>query len=195
VRRILPHMRRGWLLLVGLFLVAGAGAAFAIHRGPDQAEVSADALPVVATAHKAGVYVDCSKVDSVAYFADNPCQTFVLLTSKHFRSAVEFWAAETRAMRISGWRHSAPQLVDYDGANSDMASLSESWVSPAHRACAYVATGRKGVVTEAQALFPYDPYDIPHGVYVFYRTARAAKPSETLWVRLRPPNPGGRCIG
>jgi hypothetical protein len=135
------------------------------------------------------------KIDSVAYFADNPCQTFVLLESKRFVSAREFWTAQTRGMRTSGWRHSARQLVDYDGAKSGMASLSESWVAPDHLACAYVTTDGKGVAAETHALFPYDPYDIPHGLYVFYRKAKAAKRSETLWVRLRPPNRGGRCIG
>jgi hypothetical protein len=87
------------------------------------------------------------------------------------------------------------QLVDYDAANSGMAKASESWVEPAEHACAYVTTDRSGVAAERKALFPYDPYDNPHGVYVFYRKARTAEPRETLWVRLRPPNRGGHCIG
>ena len=98
-------------------------------------------------------------------------------------------------MRLSGWHHSAPQLIDYDGAQSGMATLAESWVAPAHKACAYVATDQTGVAAEAKALFPSDPYDIPHGVYAFHRRAKAAVRSETLWVRLRPPNRDRRCIG
>jgi hypothetical protein len=157
--------------------------------------VDAGALPVVVTGHQATVYVDCSKVNGVAYFPDNPCETFVLLKSSHFGSAAAFWVAETRQLRLSGWRHSAPQLVDYNGAYGGMANLRDSWVAPSHRACAYVTTDRKGVAAEAKELFPYDPYDNPHGVYVFYRTAKRARSDETLWVRLRPPNRGGRCIG
>jgi hypothetical protein len=160
------------LVVIGCVVLAGAGVAFAATRGNDQPEVAADALPSPAGAHRANDFVDCSRINAVAYFADNPCQTFVLLKSNHFSSAGAFWAAETHKLTLSGWRHSAPQLVDYDAANSGMASRGESWVAPSHRACAYVATDRNGVAAEKQSLFPADPYDIPHGVYVFYRKAR-----------------------
>ncbi len=179
-------MPRWGLVLIGLALLVGAGFAFAASRGSDQPEVGADVLPVVALAHRADVYGDCSKVNGVAYFSENPCQTFVLIESDHFGSALEFWEAETRVLRMAGWRHSAPQLVDYDGSNDGMARRNESWVLRAQRACAYVATDRMGVVAERPSLFPYDPYDIPHGLYVFYRRAKAVTRGQTLWVRLRP---------
>jgi hypothetical protein len=188
-------MRRWVPWCVVLIVVAGAAAAFAATRGPDQPEVSVDALPEVTTANQAAVYVDCSKINGLAYFSDNPCQTFLLLQSSHFSSAAAFWDAEQRQMRRSGWRHSAAQLVDYDGAHGGMAGDSESWVSPAHDVCAYVTTRQHGVAAETRELFPYDPYDVPHGVYGFYRTARATTSGEALWVRLRPPNRGGHCIG
>ena len=168
---------------------------FAVSRGAHQPKVAADALPLVAAAHRADVYVDCSKINSVTYDTHNPCETFVLLGSKHFGSATKFWAAETQAMKLAGWHHSAPQVVDYDGTDSGMASRRESWVSPRHRACAYVTTDARGVAAEKRALFPYDPNDNPHGVYVFYRRAKKAQRTEALWVRLRPPNADGRCIG
>lgn len=157
--------------------------------------MAADALPIVLTAHRTHIYVDCSRVDSVAYFNDNPCQTFELVSSDRFGSAEEFWAAETRRMRDAGWHHSAPQVVDYDSSDNGMASRADSWVVRGHRtACAYVVTDREGMAAEAKALFPYDPYDNPHGVYVFYSRAKVANPKDTLWVRLRPPNRDGRCI-
>jgi hypothetical protein len=128
-------------------------------------------------AHEAAVYVDCSKINSVAYFPDNPCQTFLLLQSDHFTSAVEFLGAEMRQMSLSGWHHTAPQPVDYDGAAGGTATLSQSWVSPDHRACAYVATDRIGVAAEARELFPYDPHNQPQGVLDFYRTGRSPPPA------------------
>jgi hypothetical protein len=67
----------------------------------------------------------------------------VLLESQHFGSSDELWAAETRRMRISGWRHSSPQVVDYDGEAAGMARLSEGWVAPSKRACAHVTTLQK----------------------------------------------------
>jgi hypothetical protein len=187
-------VRRWALLVVALIVIGGAAITFAVTRGSGQPEVDADVLPVLATGKKADVYVDCSKIDAVAYFEDNPCQTFVLLQSSHFRSATEFWSAETRQMKRSGWHNSAPQVADFDGGGG-LVSLSESWVSRDHRACAYVTTDRRGTAAEAKTLFPYDPYNQPQGVLDFYRAARAANPNQALWVRLRPPNRDGRCIG
>ena len=192
---ILRRVHRRALLLIALILATSAAGAFAATRGSRQRAVDVKALPVPAAVRASSVYRDCSKVDAVAYFQDNPCQTFVLLTSEHSRSALAFWNAETRYIRGVGWRHSAAQLVDYDGADSGLATRGESWVSPDGRACAYIATLKTGVSAERKAVFPYDPYDIPRGVYTFYRTARAAKAAQTLWVRLRPSNRGGHCIG
>jgi hypothetical protein len=196
-------MVRGWrarplgplaVSLVAVLLLAGA-VVYLVTRSSDPREVSPDVLPTVPTAQQAAVYVDCSKPNAVAYFSDNPCQTFVLLESKHFPSASEFLAAESHHMMVSGWRHSVPQLVDYDGIAFGMASAEDSWVAPANQACAYVATGQTGVAAETNEIFPRDPYDVPQGVYDFYRKAKAANSSETLWVRLRPLNTDGHCAG
>jgi hypothetical protein len=166
-----------------------------MSRRGTQPQVHIDALPLVATAGVSTSFVDCSKIDAVTYSPDNPCQTFVLLTSEHFSSASAFWTAETRAMKIAGWRHSARQPPDYDGAYRRLASRRQSWVAPAQRACAYITTDRAGVAAEEHALFQYDPNDNPRGLYVYYHRAKAAARNVTLWVRLRPPNHGGRCVG
>lgn len=189
------RVRRAVVLLVVTSSVGGAALAFAVPRGPAQSEVAAQALPVVRFAHESDVYVDCSKINAVAYFSDNPCETFVLLTGERFRSARRFWAAEVRQMRAAGWRHSAPQEVDYDGEGGHLARVSESWVSRDHRKCAYVATLQQGLAAEKREIFPRDPNDIPSGVYDFYHRAAKARPHRSLWVRLRPPNNhGGHCI-
>ena len=189
------RVRRAVVLLVIASVAGGAAAVFAAMRGAGQPQVAARALPIVRSAHESDVYVDCSKINDVAYFADNPCETFVLLASEHFRSAERFWAAEVRRMDAAGWRHSAPQVVDYDGEAGHLARLSESWVSPDHHACAYVATLPRGLAAEKREIFPRDPYDIPAGVYDFYRQAVKARANRALWVRLRPPNKhGGHCI-
>jgi hypothetical protein len=185
---------RIWLwtgrLAVPIALVGGAVAYF-LTRPPGQPQVSADVLPVVAAAHRAAAYTDCSKVNSVACLSDNPCQTFVLLESNRFSSAEAFLAAETRSIIAAGWHHSAPQPVDYDGGAGGMAMPSESWVAPVHQACAYIATAGIGVAAEAAQIFPRDPYDVPEGVYEFYRTAKDANLAKALWVRLYPEYRGG----
>jgi hypothetical protein len=187
-------VRRRVLFLIGLLAVTGSAAAFSATRRSGQPQVSADALPLMATAHVSTVYVDCSKVNAVAYFNDNPCETFLLLAGTRYRSASAFWNAETHRLRVAGWRHSAAQAVDYD-VGDGMATRNQSWVSRDGHACAYIATVTRGAGAEAPAIFPADPYDIPSGVYAFYRKARTANPTDTLWVRLRSPNRDGRCIG
>lgn len=187
-------MRRRVLVLIGLLVVSGSAASFAATRGSGQPRVSADALPLVATAQVSAEFVDCSKVNAVAYFNDNPCETFLLLASQRYRSASALWNAEAHRLRVAGWRHSAAQAVDYD-AGGGMATRNQSWVSRDGHACAYIATVTSGAAAEARGIFPADPYDIPSGVYAFYRKARTANPTDTLWVRLRPPNRGGHCIG
>jgi hypothetical protein len=156
--------------------------------------VGASALPELAGSSHLAAFVDCSKISAAAYFADNPCQTFVLLNDKRFHSATAFLAAEARHLTDAGWRHSAPQPTDYDQGEA-LASANESWVAPDGRACAYVTTVAAGIATEAKGLFPYDPYNQPDGVLAFYREAKAAKANQTLWVRLSPPNRGGHCVG
>lgn len=177
-----------------LVVVAGVGIAIYLAvRPPAQARVSVDALPVVRGAHVMASYLDCSKISSVAYFADNPCETFVLLAGDHFRSDTALLSAQTRRMGAVGWRNSAPQPTDFDGAGP-MASVNASWAAPGDRACAYLATARDGAAAEAKGLFPYDPYNQPRGVLDFYRKATAADGTAALWVRLRPPNTGGHCV-
>lgn len=181
------------LALAVLIMVVGAVIAYLGTRSPDQARVSAGVLPVTAAAHRTVVYVDCSKIGAVTYDPQNPCQTFVLLQSDHFRSAGAFLDAEARQLRDAGWRHpSRPPPVDYDSGEGAMATLTESWVAPRRQGCAYVATAQTGIAAEAKGLFPYDPYNQPQGVLDFYRKAKAAKAGETLWARLRATNATGR---
>jgi hypothetical protein len=168
-------------------VVLGAVSAYVVTRSSGQPQVSADVLPVVASAAQTAVYVDCSKIDAVAFDPHNPCQTFVLPHSDHFTSAAAFLDAEARQLRAVGWGH--PRIappVDYDGGG-EMANLGDSWFAPGHKACLYLATVQAGVAAEARVLFPYDPYNQPQGVLDFYRTAKSAKPSQTLWARLRSP--------
>lgn len=189
----LRGLRPVWLAVTLLILVASAVAIIAVATGSaDQPGVSAAALPAIAGARKTAVYVDCSKVSSVAYFSDNPCQTFVLLESDRFASAERFLAAETSYMMAWSWHRSSPQPVDFDGPVGRMAGPSESWA--ASGACAYITTDALGVAAETTELFPRD-LDVPQGVYDFYRAAGARSGREALWVRLRPPNTSGRCVG
>lgn len=190
-------MRTGWRGRVGALVaivVVGATIAYFATRGSGQPQVSANVLPQLDGSTLLAVYVDCSKISAVAYFADNPCQTFVLLKDNRFQSAADLLAAEARHLTDAGWHHSAPQPTDYDQGEA-LARPSESWVAPDRRACAYVTTVAAGIATEARGLFPYDPYNQPDGVLAFYRGATAAKADQTLWVRLRPPNQGGHCVG
>ncbi|MEI4920520.1 hypothetical protein Q8G81_33710, partial [Klebsiella pneumoniae] len=79
-----------WLVvpLVIVLLVAGT-LVYLVTRSSGQLEVGADVLPMVPAAQQAAVYFDCSKPNVVAYFPDNPCQTFVLLESQRFGSALQ----------------------------------------------------------------------------------------------------------
>ncbi|MGO9793372.1 MAG: hypothetical protein ACLP8S_28735 [Solirubrobacteraceae bacterium] len=182
-------MRQRWALAIAVVVVVAGLVVVAVLRSgrSNQREVSADELPVVAGAYGDAVFVDCSPINDIAYFANNPCETFVLVRSHHFGSASAFLGAEARRLLSAGWRHpSIAPPVDYN-AGGATASLSNSWFSPQHRACAYVDTVRDGVAAEHTGLFPYDPYNQPAGVLSFYRTAKAAAPDRALWVRLRPP--------
>jgi hypothetical protein len=185
-----------WLGGAGVVVIVGATIAYLLTRGSAQPEVTENAIPTVATAHRAAGYVDCSRLNGIFYDPHNPCQTFVLLQSRHFASAQDFLQAEWSVLLASGWRHSAPQLIDYDAAPTahGLASPTESWVAPDHHVCAYLETAQSGVAAEGRQLFPYDPYNQPQGVLHFYLKAKAARQGVALWVRLRPPNPGGHCI-
>jgi hypothetical protein len=149
--------------------------------------VGAGVLPIVADANQSAVYVDCSKVNSLAYFPQNPCQTFVLIRSQRFASSSSLLDAETARLRVAGWRHpTLPPPIDYDVGNAT-APVVDSWLAPEHHACAYIATDHAAVTAEGKELIPFDRYDDPHEMLVFYETAKAAAPHEALWVRLRPP--------
>lgn len=183
------HGRHTRLLAVlGLLLIVGGLIAYLLLRpSSDQAQASADALPIVAHARRSAIYVDCSKVNSLAYFEHNPCETFVLLRSDRFGSQAALLAAESDRLRAAGWLH--PKIappIDYNVGDAT-ASLDDSWFAPQHKACAYVATDQAAVAAEGRQLLPFDPYDNPRGMLDFYRTAEAARSDVTLWVRLRPP--------
>jgi hypothetical protein len=150
--------------------------------------VSADLLPVLRSAHKIAAYLDCSKVGAVAYDEHRPCQTFLLLESDQLASSRALLSAEVALLQSRGWRHpAAPVFVDMDG-NGGHAAIGESWAAPGRQACVYLTTGAVGVRAETGEIFPYDPYNTPHGVLAFYRTAKvsAAAGQPTLWVRLQP---------
>jgi hypothetical protein len=157
-----------------------------VSRHSGAAEVSAGVLPVVAGADQVSAFTDCSKVNSLAYFANNPCETFVLLRDDRFATQAAFLAAEQHRLTAAGWRHPtiAPP-IDYNTGEA-MAPIAASWVAPKHAACAYVATDRAAVTAEGSELLPFDYYDDPEGLLGFYRTAKAAQSHRTLWVRLRP---------
>lgn len=141
-----------WLGAAGLVVLLGVTIAYLVTRPPAQAQVGGDALPTVATAHQAAVYVDCSTLDSITYDPHNPCQTFVLLQSRQFANAKELLRAEGRLLVDSGWRHSARQPVDYDATGNAMASPTASWVAGDRHVCAYVETAEAGVAAERREL-------------------------------------------
>jgi hypothetical protein len=170
-----------------LVAIVGLLTACLARGRSDQAQVSADMFPIVEGARESAVFVDCSKVNALAYFPHNPCDTFVLLRSDQFASQQVFLAAEASRLRAAGWRH--PRIappIDYDVGDA-AAPLDQSWFAPGHCVCAYVATAAAAVAAEGQGLLPFDPYDNPHGMLDFYETARAAQSGRALWVRLRPP--------
>jgi hypothetical protein len=57
-------------------------------------------LPAVAMAHQAAVYLDCSRINSVTYDTQNPCQTLLLIQSSHFTSAEGFLNAEAQPLAL-----------------------------------------------------------------------------------------------
>jgi hypothetical protein len=180
----------GLTTAAAIVVIAGI-VGYLLTRPPGQARVNPNLLPTTSTAHRAATYLDCSKINAVTYDPHNPCQTFLLLETGRFRSPASFLEAEAGRLRAAGWRHATePIPVDPDNG-SGSGSLSESWVAPGHRACAYVTTVRRGLATEAQGLFPYDPYNQPRGVLDFYRKAKADDGAVALWVRLEPP--AGKC--
>jgi hypothetical protein len=176
----------GRLCVAASIVIAGAIVIYLATRQSGQAQVGADLLPVVATAHETATYVDCSKVGPVSYDEHRPCQTFALIRSSHFGSAQAFLDTESALLQKAGWRHpAAPLLVDSD-AGGHTASISESWAAPNHEGCAFLTTVAAGVRAEAKEIFPYDQYNTPRGVLVFYRIAKASRANQTLWARLQP---------
>lgn len=179
--------RRRRLVAVLLLLVAGIGVGTYLALRSEQAEVGAGVLPLVPGGRAVLTFVDCSKVNSLAYFAHNPCETFVLVRGQHFRSATGLLSAEAATLRAAGWRHPGIEPpIDYDVGDA-MAPLQDSWYSPDGRACAYIATDHAAVAAEGRELIPFDRYDNPAGMLSFYRAADSAQGGQNLWVRLRPP--------
>jgi len=184
-----PAERRILAWIVGVCLVLG-GLAFGLHallHTSDQAEVNAGALPIVDGAQQLATFTNCSRVNSLAYFAHNPCETFELLLDPRYGSQSALLNAEDHRLLAAGWLH--PRIepaVDYD-VGTAMAPIADSWYSPDHKVCAYIATDRSGVAAERQGFFPFDGWDEPEGLLGFYRAARAAQSRRIVWVRLRPP--------
>ena len=147
--RVVQRLEWGGLALA----VAAAVVAFSfVTRSSDhQPRVSADLLPIAGGARSVDRFVDCSKVNSLAYFAHNPCETFVLVRGLDSGSATVLLRSEAATLRDDGWVHPAlrPE-ADYDDVSSGTAPLQDSWVAPGSKACAYVATAKAGVRAEGK---------------------------------------------
>jgi hypothetical protein len=178
--------RTGRIVLAASALLV-AVAALVIYlatRPPDQKSLQASVLPLAAQAKVGTSFMDCSKVNGLAYFDHWPCQTFVLVHSSHFGTAQALDSAEQARLGAAGWHYSArgPIPVDYDALGSANVPSSASWTGPGNSACAVILTDTAGAALEAEAILrPYDPYNQPQGLIAFYRVARGADRAETLW--------------
>jgi hypothetical protein len=172
--------------LPALIVVVGLIAIYVLTRPPGQRQVSASVLPVASGAQVKRTFTDCSKVNSLTYDPEQPCQAFVLVKSIRFASLSALIAGERARLLASDWRRSAlPLLMDNDSGLT-YAPRAVSWAAPNHQACAVVVTDAVGVRAEGKVLFPYDAFDMPSGLYRFYRNAKASDQSQTLWVQLIP---------
>jgi len=172
---------------VALVVAAAAAAFYFVTRPSDhQPQVSVDLLPIADGARRVDTFVDCSKVNSLAYFTHNPCETFVLVRGSASGSAKALLRSESATLRGDGWVHPTLRpMADYDDVSSAMAPLQDSWVAPGSKVCAYIATARSGVRAEGKQFLPFDHADDPAGLLTFYNAARAARSGDVLWVRLR----------
>lgn len=169
-----------------LLVIVGAIVVYLETRPPGQGRVSASVLPVAAGAHVDSTYTDCSKVNSVTYDPREPCQTFVLVRGTGFESLRALYDAQLARLRDVGWRVAPARLLVDNHTGLVYAPRAGSWAAPRHQACAVVLTASDAIAAERKALFPYDPYDIPLGLYRWYRQAQADDATRTLWVGLIP---------
>jgi hypothetical protein len=172
---------------IALVVAAAAVAYYLATKSPTQPRDAADLLPIADGAQRVDTFVDCSKVNSVAYFRDNPCETFVLVRGRASSSAMALLGSEVATLHRAGWVHPAlrPE-ADYDDVSSAPAPRRDSWVAPDANACAYVATVRAGIRAEGKGFLPFDHDDDPAGLLTFYDVARTFQGGAVLWVRLRP---------
>jgi hypothetical protein len=175
-----------WWLLALAAVVTGVLVYLAFPHS-DQARVSADTLPVAHGARRVSTYVDCSKIGAVAYNAQNPCETFVLVRDSRAVSTSQLLGIEDATLRNAGWRQGGVRIpADQNGVMGPSDRPSETWQAPNAKTCAYVTTVRRGVKAEHASLFPYVTQNQPAGVLRFDRTAQAARSTAALWVRLGP---------
>jgi hypothetical protein len=163
-----------WIVLASLVPVAAGALVFIENRAPGQREVDVGVLAITSAARIATSFVDCTKVNTVSYEAHQPCQDFVLLVDRRAGSLQAFYRSEEARLLGAGWRQTTRRLLLDNDTGTAPAPGGATWAAPRHRACADVITDAAGLAAERKAVFPYDPYDIPHGVYRFYREAKAA---------------------
>ena len=94
---------RLWLSVAAGIAAVAAGVAYASSRGSEQPRVAARVLPLATGVFHTAVYLDCSKINSVAYDPHNPCQTFMLVKSNQSVSQLALLSAELwRYVRQAG---------------------------------------------------------------------------------------------
>jgi hypothetical protein len=172
--------------LLALLVSAVAVGLYLKSRPPGQGRVSVTVLPLPVGARVIHAYTDCSRINSVTYEPHEPCQTFALVSSAHFSTLRALYDAELSRLRNTGWRPAPSALLVDNHTGNDATSPAASWTEPHHQACAVVLTDSDAIAAERKAIFPYDPYDIPHGRYRFYRQATSENLTTTLWVGLIP---------
>jgi hypothetical protein len=171
---------------VVLIVIVGAVVAYLETRTPSQGRVSVSVLPLPGGARVESSYTDCSKVNSVTYDPHEPCQTFALDRDPRFASPQALYNAQLSRLHDVDWHVSPARLLVDNHTGLGYAPRSASWTAPRHQACAVVLTDLEGIAAERKALFPYDPYDIPGGLYRFYRRAQVADSTPTLWEAVIP---------
>lgn len=174
----------GRACVVALLAVAGVVVYLLVRRDHEQPELPATVVPIARGAKRSRTYVDCTKVSTLAYFADNPCETFVLIHGSAEESARSLLTAESETLATHGWRHPALRpLVDYDHYDR-LAPKSEAWFSRDPRACVYVTIAKVAVRQLASSVrFGNTAADYR----AFYDALMAADAGSALFVRLRPP--------
>lgn len=177
-----------WAARVVILVLLVGGVVYLLRPSAAQPQPRTSVLPVAADGDRTARFLDCSKVNSLAYFANNPCETFLLIGASGSESVTELLRSQDAALLAAGWRHPILRpAADYDDTYSLKAPLAQSWFAPHSRACAYVTTVRSGIAAEGKRFLPFDYGDDPKGLLTFYRKAQAVQHRPVLWVRLRPP--------